>query len=172
MCDKIKLPILPPRKWSLGSWSGKFSPSCTSPAAFTQLMDSDYDILSEMLDFVEESHIHNVTEDRVNCFDDDIFGGTARADDCISVSDESTTSSDNTATNPGYTSMMFPLPSFVDATDNRQSAIARWKVKRGKQKGLTKVCKARSDVALGRPRVKGKFIKKAQFVSITELQGY
>jgi hypothetical protein len=178
--------------------SGSASPA----AFGSLLTDADYENLCDMLDhledsLVEESHSH--PHPRCVCaaaeeipfgagvfaagvFSADVFG-TAVADDCVSVSDEESASSSDSAqptpvpapsSTPAPIRMMLtPASNFMgDASDNRRCAIERWKVKRGKQKGLVKVCKARSDVALGRPRVKGKFVKKAQFVSITELQGY
>jgi hypothetical protein len=189
MFGEIFPPILPPRQWSSGSLRGKFLPGCASPAAFgspSLLTDADCDNLFDMLEdyvedsLVEESHSHSRCAEEIHsgdgAFASDIFG-TTLADDCISVSDEESTSSGDCVEpvpTPAPARMMLtPASNFMgDASDNRRCAIARWKVKRGKQKGLVKVCKARSDVALGRPRVKGKFVKKAQFVSVTELQGY
>lgn len=175
MCDKIKLPILSPRQWSLGSWGGKFSPSSTSPAAFGSLLMEDF---CDMLDVMEESERRVKLEgDKVakaQEFPDPFAGvfGNSCADDCVSVSDDSVSTSSSTDAAPS-TGLHFPQTSFFDVTANRHSAIARWKAKKSaKKSGLVKVCKARSDVAMSRPRVKGKFVKKIQFVSVTELQGY
>lgn len=172
MCDEIKFPILPGRGWSLGSCRGKFSPSCASPAAFNSLLiDADFYGLCQYFDNMEES-FHAVIPVCTDIFDN-VFEVSA-ADDCASVTEDSM-SSDNDAGPATCTNSVYPALPMASLTtqvsDNRRCAIAKWKVKKSRQKRLTKVvCKARSEVALSRPRVKGKFIKKAQFIPVTELQ--
>lgn len=169
MCDKIKLPLLSPRSWSWGSGRGKFSPNLLPPTDLNSLlMDADYDDLCDMLDVVEESEKSMVTAQPAHDIFDDVFINTA-ADDCISVSEDSVATND---TPDSQLKIHVPGPPLFCVEDHRRSAIERWRVKKSKQKGLVKVCKARSEVALNRPRVKGKFVKKAQFVSVTDLQGY
>jgi len=84
-------------------------------------------------------------------------------DDCISVS-ENSIDSRGPSLSASRTSYR------ADAAEHRRCAIERWRLKRSRRRGLVKVCKARSDVALSRPRVKGKFVKKTQFIAVTELQ--
>lgn len=122
-------------------------------------MDADYE---DLCGIFGDKHTKN---DRCDVIAHDVFLA-AEADDSVSV--RSTLEQD-----PALKTLpVLPTMEFMSTTDNRRYAIEKWKVKRGKQKGLVKVCKARSEVALSRPRVKGKFVKKAQFVSVTDLQGY
>jgi hypothetical protein len=63
----------------------------------------------------------------------------------------------------------FSVESNAGSKIYRRHAIARWKAKKLSRRGVRKVCEARSRVACSRPRVQGKFVKRAEFVSITEL---
>eukprot|EP00341_Mesodinium_pulex_P013263 CAMPEP_0116962632 /NCGR_PEP_ID=MMETSP0467-20121206/47387_1 /TAXON_ID=283647 /ORGANISM="Mesodinium pulex, Strain SPMC105" /LENGTH=168 /DNA_ID=CAMNT_0004651019 /DNA_START=195 /DNA_END=701 /DNA_ORIENTATION=- len=168
MCDKVKFPVLSPRSWSWGSGRGEFSLGMLPPADFDSLlMDVDYDDLCDVFGLVEEPETFAQPEkDAASC------GCGSPAEQC-SVSDGSTSSAEETGEPPNHGALkVLATAGFLSSSDNRRCAIERWKVKKGRNKGLVKVCKARSEVALSRPRVKGKFIKKAQFVSVTDLQGY
>ena len=131
-------------------------------------MDADYDDLCDMLDVVEESEKSMVKTHSTPDTFGDVFMN-APADDCISVSEDSVSTTDSSDSG---LKIQVPAPPLFCADYHRRSAIERWRLKKSKKKGLVKVCQARSEVALKRPRVKGKFVKKAQFVSVTELQGY
>lgn len=153
MCDTGKLPILSPRAWSWGSGRGEFSLGLLPPTDINSLlMDVSYDDMCDMLGMAEECDMRIKSE----C---DMFSSDLVMGEC--------------ASNSEYSAEGLQCSTNLSTTaENRRVAIEKWKVKKSRKKGLVQVCKARSDVALSRPRVKGKFIKKAQFISITDLQGY
>ena len=78
--------------------------------------------------------------------------------------------SDGTCTPPADISLMKTL-SFADFRSVMDERLRRdLKIKAVKAKRSNFTCKARSIVAMSRPRSKGKFIKKVEFISVTELQ--
>lgn len=154
MCSRNDIP-LSIRSCSYGSGSGKFSLGMSSPLAYN--LNATDDIFRELFEFdLFNSDLNSESEDQEIDFESEL----------ISSSDEAISSSSS------YEDLFkFTVPITISATTvNRRNAIVRWRAKRCRQKGVVKICRARSVVACSRPRVQGRFVRKVEFVPITELQ--
>ena len=139
-----------PRARSRSLSGGKFSLGLLSPLALGGLI-----LFEDYRDF-----FGGVTDDlnipvSASVFEDNF---------AVKYSEKSDESDDSTLDNEDCS-----VNSIVNSKMYRRLAIARWKAKKLSRRGIRKVCEARSRVACSRPRVQGKFVKRAEFVSVTEL---
>ena len=160
---------------------GKFSLDLSSPLAFQgdhDIAEIDEHFFEKLVQFEASKYLSGVAVDfladdflfsfidgtnksLINCASESSLSfNSVGDDDCSLISDITDSTADLSAVS---------VSSVISRASYRKEAISRWRAKKANCSGRRKVCEARSRVANNRPRVQGKFVPKALWVSITQL---